>query len=85
MLLLNSDRHHGHLLHGEHWAITEHESTNRMMRPVLIDHAASLRPEAHVTMEHDNAFGTGSIKVYSPLPFPRVIAWLQGIFCPPLV
>jgi hypothetical protein len=28
-------------------------------RPVLIDHAASFRPEAFVSMEHENAFQTG--------------------------
>jgi hypothetical protein len=28
-------------------------------RPVLIDHAASFRRDAYVSMEHENAFQTG--------------------------
>ena len=32
-------------------------------RPVLIDHAASFRREAFVSMEHDNAFQTGASTV----------------------
>jgi hypothetical protein len=34
-----------------------------MMRPVLSDHAAGFRPEAFVSMEHENAFCTGPVKV----------------------
>jgi len=65
VLLHNSDRHHGHFLHGEHWAIKEAapDHATPMMRPVLIDHAAGFRPEAFVSMEHENAFCTGPVKV----------------------
>ncbi|KAK3242913.1 hypothetical protein CYMTET_47413 [Cymbomonas tetramitiformis] len=60
-LLHNSDRHHGHFLHGEHWSLRDLEG-NPMYRPVLIDHAAGFRAEAHVTMSHENAFQTGPVK-----------------------
>eukprot|EP00899_Mesostigma_viride_P002633 jgi/Mesvir1/12370/Mv00552-RA.3 len=87
VLLQNSDRHLGHFLYGEHWALpggddrvpdagtsgltlhrqraggSEGGSINaaRELRPVLIDHAAGFRQGAYVSMEHDNAFGTGPI------------------------
>ncbi len=37
------------------------------MRPVLIDHAASFRRGAHVSMEHENAFQTGAGEDFFPV------------------
>lgn len=67
VLLHNSDRHHGHFLHGEHWAIRNPDHSP-MMRPVLIDHAAGFRSEAFVSMEHENAFQTGPVMVSDAAP-----------------
>jgi hypothetical protein len=68
VLLHNSDRHSGHFLFGRHWTEggpDEGEGDGGASlggsewRPVLIDHAASFRREAFVSMEHENAFQTG--------------------------
>ena len=68
VLLHNSDRHSGHFLFGRHWTEggpDESESDGGASlggsewRPALIDHAASFRKEAFVSMEHENAFQTG--------------------------
>ena len=65
VLLHNSDRHSGHFLFGRHWTEggpDESESDGSASlggsewRPALIDHAASFRKEAFVSMEHENAF-----------------------------
>ncbi|QDZ23577.1 hypothetical protein HOP50_10g61160 [Chloropicon primus] len=57
-LIHNSDRHHGHFLHGKHW--TKDQET-----AFLIDHAAGFRKEACVRMDHENAFLTGPCRVIS--------------------
>ena len=41
-------------------------------RPVLIDHAASFRPEAFVSMEHENAFQTGPTVVVKSTTYLRL-------------
>jgi len=87
VLLRNSDRHHGHILFGEHWAINDYGTNNPMMRPVLIDHAAGFRAEAYVSMEHENAFQTGPVMVvpartYLRLRFlnaKQVVETFQGV------
>ncbi len=56
VLIQNSDRHAGNFLIGAHWV-------DGKPRAMLIDHAAGLRPGAYVTLEHDNAFGTGPVQV----------------------
>jgi len=71
VLLHNSDRHHGHFLHGEHWAIRNPDHSP-MMRPVLIDHAAGFRSEAFVSMEHENAFQTGPVMSVPARTFLRL-------------
>lgn len=65
VLLNNSDRHHGHFFHGEHW-------TDKKMRPVLIDHAAGFRKEAVVNMLHENAFQTGPVRCVSASTYLRL-------------
>ena len=75
VLLHNSDRHHGHFLFGQHWTTAvsgageggtkngEGDAKNGgcgFFRPFLIDHAASFRKEAFVSLEHENAFQTGA-------------------------
>jgi len=63
-LLHNSDRHHGHFLLGRHWCKGNYLGDRWVgeLRPVLIDHAASLRADAEVTMTHENAFCTGPVR-----------------------
>lgn len=87
VLLRNSDRHHGHFLYGEHWAINDYGTNNPMLRPVLIDHAAGFRAEAYVSMEHENAFQTGPVmmvpaRTYLRLRFlnaKQVVETFQGV------
>lgn len=43
-----------------------------IQRPILIDHAAGFRQDAVVTMEHDNAFQTGSVRVVSAKTYLRL-------------
>ena len=64
VLIHNSDRHHGNFLFGQHWArgSWDGEQWRGEMRPILIDHAAGFRAEAHVTMRHENAFQTGPVR-----------------------
>lgn len=42
------------------------------MLPVLIDHAASFRKEAVVSMEHENAFGWGAVRCVSANTYLRL-------------
>jgi len=80
VLLHNSDRHHGHFLMGCHWC-------DGTMKPALIDHAASFRYGADVTMTHENAFQTGPVccvraSTYLRLRFldcPTLLAEFSGI------
>jgi hypothetical protein len=74
VLLHNSDRHHGHFLVGPHWALgTKGDGRfEGRMRPVLIDHAASFRREAVVSMEHENAFSTGPVRCVSASTYLRL-------------
>jgi hypothetical protein len=44
----------------------------KMKRPVLIDHAAAFRPEAFVSMEHENAFQTGPTKCVDSKTYLRL-------------
>jgi len=64
VLLHNSDRHHGHFLLGEHWAVGDWRdgAWQGKLCPVLIDHAAGFRREASVTLMHENAFQTGPVR-----------------------
>jgi hypothetical protein len=66
VLLHNSDRHHGHFLHGVHWVPPNGR------RPVLIDHAAAFRKEAFVTLDHENAFRTGPVRSVSSRTYLRL-------------
>ncbi len=66
VLLHNSDRHHGHFLHGVHWLAPG------ARRPVLIDHAAAFRKEAFVTLDHENAFRTGPVRCVSSRTYLRL-------------
>lgn len=66
VLLHNSDRHHGHFLHAQHWSL------NGEKHPVLIDHAASFRKEAFVSMDHENAFRTGPVRTVSAKTYLRL-------------
>lgn len=75
MLLHNSDRHHGNLLMGEHWVDgrqVEDGSWKGSLRPVLIDHAAAFRADAHVCMSHENAFQTGAVRRVSASTYLRL-------------
>mmetsp|Transcript_16712 Transcript_16712/g.42855 ORF Transcript_16712/g.42855 Transcript_16712/m.42855 type:complete len:557 (-) Transcript_16712:206-1876(-) len=74
VLLHNSDRHHGHFLMGSHWVEGRWEGSEwkGIQRPILIDHAAGFRQDAVVTMEHDNAFQTGSVRVVSAKTYLRL-------------
>lgn len=74
VLLHNSDRHHGHFLLGRHWC-------SGALRPVLIDHAASFREDADVTMLHENAFQTGPVKCVAAGTYLR----LRFLDCPTLL
>ena len=40
--------------------------------PVLIDHAASFRKEAFVSMDHENAFRTGPVRTVSAKTYLRL-------------
>ena len=62
-LLHNSDRHHGHFLLSRHWCRGAWSGDRWVgeMGPCLIDHAASFRADAEVTMTHENAFRTGPV------------------------
>lgn len=74
-LLHNSDRHHGHFLLGPHWARGSTGNDGRWQgstAPVLIDHAASFRKEAVVSMEHENAFSTGPVRCVSASTYLRL-------------
>uniref|UniRef100_A0A7R9TK00 Uncharacterized protein n=1 Tax=Micromonas pusilla TaxID=38833 RepID=A0A7R9TK00_MICPS len=44
----------------------------KMKRPVLIDHAAAFRPEAFVSMEHENAFQTGPTRCVDSKTYLRL-------------
>ena len=66
VLLANSDRHHGHFLHGVHWC------PPHTRQPVLIDHAAAFRKEAFVTLDHENAFRTGAVRCVSSRTYLRL-------------
>ncbi|KAL4436762.1 hypothetical protein ABPG75_003901 [Micractinium tetrahymenae] len=75
VLLHNSDRHHGHFLLGPHWARGSKGKggpREGSMTPVLIDHAASFRREAVVSMEHENAFSTGPVRCVSASTYLRL-------------
>lgn len=67
VLLHNSDRHHGHFLLGRHWSKGEWVDGRWVGKrlPCLIDHAASFRADADVSMVHENAFQTGPVKCVS--------------------
>jgi hypothetical protein len=56
VLLQNPDRHRGNFLAGRHWV------TGRR-RPLLIDHAASLRGQSDIRLDGTDAFGSGPIHV----------------------
>ncbi len=74
VLLHNSDRHHGNLLMGEHWVegrAGEDGGWKGALRPVLIDHAAGFRADAHVCMSHENAFQTGAVHRVSASTYLR--------------
>ena len=66
VLLHNSDRHHGHFLFGPGW-VAPHGK-----QPILIDHAAAFRKEAHVTLDHENAFRTGPVRCVSSRTYLRL-------------
>lgn len=66
VLLHNSDRHHGHFLIGQHW-VAPHARL-----PVLIDHAAGFRKDAFVSLDHENAFRTGPVRVVSAKTYLKV-------------
>ncbi|GAB4823126.1 hypothetical protein N2152v2_010172 [Parachlorella kessleri] len=74
VLLHNSDRHHGHFLLGRHWAQGAWEGGCWCgdLRPALIDHAAGFRRDAHVTMQHENAFQTGPVRCVSAKTYLRL-------------
>jgi len=75
VLIQNSDRHHGHFLFAEHWGAGGHVQDGEWRgrpSPVFIDHAAGLRPEAHVDMCHDNSFATGVTCKISARTFLRL-------------
>lgn len=73
-LLHNSDRHHGHFLLGRHWCrgVWNGDRWSGELRPCLIDHAASLRADAEVTMSHENAFRTGPVRCISAHTYLRL-------------
>lgn len=56
VLMLNCDRHPGNFGRGKHWVDGKY-------RPLLLDHDACLRHGASVTMEQNDAFGSGAVKV----------------------
>ncbi|GAX75953.1 hypothetical protein CEUSTIGMA_g3396.t1 [Chlamydomonas eustigma] len=97
VLIQNSDRHEGHFMWAEHWAKgaykagrVSHDAWRGRMHPILIDQAAGFRPEAFVSLEHENAFGSGptntiSSKTYMRLRFldlPAVTAALGEYISP---
>ena len=55
-LLMNPDRHINNFLRGRHWVDGE-------LRPMLIDHAASLRPSTQTHLEQNDAFKMGATRV----------------------
>ncbi|PSC70153.1 phosphatidylinositol kinase [Micractinium conductrix] len=74
VLLHNSDRHHGHFLLGPHWAKGRRHGSHweGQPHPVLIDHAAAFRKEAFVSMDHENAFGSGPVRCVSASTYLRL-------------
>mmetsp|Transcript_5867 Transcript_5867/g.16447 ORF Transcript_5867/g.16447 Transcript_5867/m.16447 type:complete len:329 (+) Transcript_5867:106-1092(+) len=74
VLLHNSDRHHGHILMGDHWVEGHWDGPvwKGNPRPILIDHAAGFRKEALVTMKHENAFKTGAVLRISARTYLRL-------------
>ena len=56
VLIQNSDRHVDNFIRGRHWV-------DGSYRPILIDNAAGFRREASVRLSHQNAFGTGRVRV----------------------
>ena len=73
-LLHNSDRHHGHFLLGRHWCQGSYNGDRWVgeLRPCLIDHAASFRADAEVSMTHENAFRTGPVRCVASGPYLRL-------------
>ena len=80
VLLHNSDRHHGHFLLARHWCRGTWEEKEGGggskwkgdFRPCLIDHAASFRADAEVTMLHENSFKTGPVRCVSAKTYMRL-------------
>lgn len=70
VLLHNSDRHHGHFLFGPSWVAPNGGKAAK--QPILIDHAAAFRKEAHVTLDHENAFRTGPVRCVSARTYLRL-------------
>lgn len=79
VLLHNSDRHHGHFLHGRHWVNGHWEGRRWVgdLSPVLIDHAASFRRGAYVCLDHENCFCTGPVRSVEARTFLR-LRYLDG-------
>eukprot|EP00955_Chlamydomonas_euryale_P109600 365942-Chlamydomonas_euryale.AAC.61 len=83
VLIQNSDRHAGHFLLAPHWSRGNYrEQSGHDGRPsirwhgeqlpVLIDQAAGFRSDAFVSLEHENAFGTGPCLVVSARTYMRL-------------